>query len=178
MKYFTPDLLTRFGSDDDAVADAASAEWDRVHADYRNHLQAIRAELPRGVRHVLNRFNLHDARVSTLALDRELLSMTLQFNEARGAGAQLNYRLVAEPKIIRHPALAEDGTPLEWLYDELDLVREDSFVLCRQNILFTGGRELEIVFHSVGVKRYNKVLFPTWPLTAGGATGDLEVLLA
>src|SRR5436853_357764 len=99
MKYFTPDLLARFGSDDDAVADAASAEWEQVHATYLQHLQSIRAELPRRVRHLLDRFNLHDARVSTLAVDRELLSVTLQFGDARGGGVQLNYRLTAEPKI-------------------------------------------------------------------------------
>jgi hypothetical protein len=176
MKYFTPDLLARFGSDDDAVADAASVEWEQALAAYLQHLQAIRGELPRRVRHLLDRFNLHDARVSTLAIDRELLSVTLQFGNGRGRGVQLNYRLAAEPKITHHPVPGEETTPLEWLYDELALVKEESFVLYKHNILFTRGWELELVFHSLGVRRYRKVLFPGRQQPLGGLQGDLELL--
>ncbi len=34
MNHFTPDLLARFGSPDDEIADAASAEWEQVQARY------------------------------------------------------------------------------------------------------------------------------------------------
>jgi hypothetical protein len=43
MKYFTPDLLARFGSSDEAVADAAEKEWDGKQKEYRKYLQSISA---------------------------------------------------------------------------------------------------------------------------------------
>ena len=48
MKYMTPELLARFRSENDDIADAAAEEWDRQCEAYREHLKTIRASLSRG----------------------------------------------------------------------------------------------------------------------------------
>ena len=61
MKFFTPDLLLRFGSDDDEVADAAQADWEKSDIAYKKHLTKILPGLPRNVQHFVKHFCLHDA---------------------------------------------------------------------------------------------------------------------
>jgi hypothetical protein len=63
MNYYTLDLLRRFGSEDDDVADAAQAEYDEQSERYVKHLESIAAKLPARFREVQDRFYLHDARV-------------------------------------------------------------------------------------------------------------------
>jgi len=69
MKYFTPDLLARFRSLDDAVAEAASVEWQHQCEAYTKHLKEIRLDLSSGARRVLRRYQFHDAKVLTIASD-------------------------------------------------------------------------------------------------------------
>jgi hypothetical protein len=68
MKYMTPDLIARFRSEDDAVAEPAVEEWERRGEAYRTRLAAIAPTVPPGVRRLL-RYPLHDARVLAIAAD-------------------------------------------------------------------------------------------------------------
>jgi hypothetical protein len=54
MKYFTPDLIERLGSTDEAVAGAAHEEWEGALQRYESYLQSIDAELPKHIRNLAN----------------------------------------------------------------------------------------------------------------------------
>ena len=67
MKFFTHNLLARYGSDNDSVADAAHAEWENANRKYLQRLEQFRGVLPRGARSLLHKYCLHDARLLVLA---------------------------------------------------------------------------------------------------------------
>ena len=60
MNYFTPDLLERFGSEDDQVALAAQDELEQRSRQYAEHLKGILPKLPPRFREMQERFYLHD----------------------------------------------------------------------------------------------------------------------
>jgi hypothetical protein len=166
MKYFTPDLLLRFAATDDAIADAASEEWDRVHAKYVEHLEAIEPELPRSFRRLLRNVCLHDARVLTITVDEKpylsILLRPLKPRKPEDRFLEIRYHLLGKPQFARHAALAEEGSPYQrWLYDEVDVLKEDPFAVFTHSILLTGGVELRIRFSDVSVRR----LAWAWPTT-------------
>jgi hypothetical protein len=176
MKYFTPELMLRFGSDDEVVALAASEEWDRRQAIYRDHLKQLGPTLPRSVRGLLKRFYLHDAKVFTIALDdRSTLVVNLLLDGENNGGLQLTYRLVAPPTIHRHPEIAEPCTPPQWLYDEIDAAENEPGVFTH-NILLTNGSELELRFRNLTVKRFRKMLSLSGKLQPEESTRELELL--
>ena len=63
MKYYTPDLLARFGSEDLKVAKVARQELEKKSDEYVAHLDRIRPKLPRRFAELQERFYLHDARI-------------------------------------------------------------------------------------------------------------------
>jgi hypothetical protein len=175
MKRFTPDMILRYGSEDDAVALAASEEWERQQAAYVRHLKEIGPKLPRSLRSLLKRYYLHDAKVSTIALGgRSTFALTLQLDGRGNGGLQLTYRLTAPLQIHRHPEIVESGRPLEWLYDEVDLVNTEPATF-QHNILLTDGSELELRFRGFTVKRFPKMLSPC-AQQPEEATRELELL--
>jgi hypothetical protein len=126
MKYFTPDLMLRYASQDDAIVEAADEEWERQQEAYLNRLKQLDPLLPRSLRSLLKRYYLHDAKVSTLAMNEgSTFVVTLQLDGSGNGGLQLTYRLTAPLKIQRHPEIDEGATPLEWLYDEVELLKEE-----------------------------------------------------
>jgi hypothetical protein len=166
MKFFTPDLLIRFGSTDDAIADAASDEWEQVHAAYVTHLQRIRPDLPRGMRRLLRRYYLHDAKVLAVAADeKQFFSIFLELNKPQDKFLELKYRLVGNGKkpgfsLHRHSELAGESKPLGWwLYDELDVAGGD-LAAFTHTILFTGGIELRLAFFQFTCSRVNFFVRP------------------
>jgi hypothetical protein len=98
----------------------------------------------------------------------------LQLDGRDNGGLQLTYRLTAPLKIHRHPEIAEPGTPLEWLYDEIDLVEAEPGVV-QHNILLTKGMELELRFRNLSVKRFSKMLSPS-AQQPEDSTRELELL--
>src|SRR6266849_562695 len=78
MKYFTPELMARIGSPDDAVAKAAAAEWDQSLERYEQRLEQIRAEMPPHVREFKREF-------------RNLRSQTGVWERGRSARSSSNY---------------------------------------------------------------------------------------
>jgi hypothetical protein len=174
MKFFTPDLLARFGSADDATADAAHREWEQADGKYRKRLDRIRAKLPPAARELTRRFCLHDARLLTLGVrdDYRSLFLFLSLDTPDGEGLLLEYDLVKRPQILKHPSLSEPGTPLEWLYDEFGVGRGRGHPTFKHSILFTGGRELDLTFRGLRLRLFKKVLVPTT-----GESG-LDALLA
>jgi hypothetical protein len=174
MKFFTPDLLLRFGSLDDAIAHAAQEEWEEVNRKYLDHLEKIRPKLPRGVRSLLRNFCLHDAGLLALGLqqDHRELFLVLAFDGPDKRGLMLTYDLTSRPELIRHPSLSEEGTPIEWLYDELEVVKGGKQPVFAHSILFTGGRELRLTFRNLRLAVFERVLAPR-----EGSERDLDALL-
>jgi hypothetical protein len=168
VKYFTPDRLARFRSPDDAVADAASAEWEQACEAYAARVQEIRSSLTPAVRRLLRRYALHDAKVLTLAADEShRFSIFLELESpARPADKflELRYRLVGGARQgyewQTHPVLAGDGPPLGWwMYDEVDVDR-GPIPAMTHSILFTGGKELQLTFFALSC-RHLDFLFPS-----------------
>jgi hypothetical protein len=156
MKYMTPDLLAKFRSQDDDVADAAAAEWEKQCDAYKNHLKEIRNILSPGARRLLHR-NFHDAKVLTLATDDEMehCSIFLEFDDPDNPklkkSLELKYRLVSGGQgfaLTKHPAV-DDGKELGWwLYDEFDVTPGDVPIMTH-SILLTGGWEICLKFFRV-----------------------------
>jgi hypothetical protein len=63
MKFFTPDLIERFGSPDDRIALAAQEELEQRAVEYMRRFQQIEKSLPPRFRELQERYYLHDARV-------------------------------------------------------------------------------------------------------------------
>jgi hypothetical protein len=169
MKYMTPDLLARFRSPDDDVADAADSEWERQAKAYTQHLREIRKDLTGGVRRLL-RYNLHDAKVLTMAVDEvPHFSLFLELDEPGEPDGkkrlELRYRLVSSVKkslsITRHEALIGDGKPLAWwLYDEIDMLQGEVPALTH-SILLTGGYEIRLTFFGVSIRKLDFFSLPS-----------------
>ena len=61
MKFFTPQLMERFGSSDPEIADQADAQWEQAGDRYDAYLTQIEPDLREAIRHVQDNFSLHDA---------------------------------------------------------------------------------------------------------------------
>jgi hypothetical protein len=128
------------------------------------------------MRSLLRRYYLHDARICTMAIgDGLLFVITLRLDGEGNGWLQLTYRLVSAPTIHPHPEIAEGLAPLEWLYDEVDLVGTDPSTF-QHNILLTDGSELEVRFRGLTVKRFRKLLSPGTQQRSEDSTLERELL--
>jgi hypothetical protein len=100
MKYFTPELIARLASSDDAVVNAAEAEWDRRQQAYEEEIQRIEPELPEHVRE-FNNLLLHDARVESLVRRDGQLILVLRKDIPPRDLVIIAYTLAGEPVIDR-----------------------------------------------------------------------------
>jgi hypothetical protein len=176
MKFFTPELIDRFGSDDDRVALAAQTELEQSSEAYSRRLSEVASELPQRFQELLDRYYMHDARI----IDHSFLgngdSGSLEGSEARASISgwksaeraegrlisfwmvleldtpprellALQYRSVLVEGVDIHQALREDECPyFEWQYDEVELVDTGRGKEFRHSILFTNGLELRLRF--------------------------------
>jgi len=169
MKYMTPDLLAQFRSENDDIADAAAAEWDRQCEAYIAHLKEVRPSLSPGARRLLRHYNFHDAKMTALAADDvPHFSIFVELDDpAEPDGKknlELRYRLVGGPpqgfEVKKHEALVGDGRPFGWwLYDEFDVSTGDVPAMTH-SILFTGGYEIRLTFFSVSCRRLDFLSLP------------------
>jgi hypothetical protein len=169
MKYFTPERYQQLGNlDDEQAFLTAQQQWEEALTGYREQLQQIRKELPRGLRSLVESVYLHDARVLTMhQTDREFF-ITLQPPSDPERLVVLGYKLVEEPSVEQQVLPAERcREPIEWLYDELDLDRPQGprglpappgKPTVRHNILLSNGWEVKLRFRSAWVKRPLRVI--------------------
>jgi len=183
MKYFKLDLLTRCRSLDDDVAEAAAEEWEQAITDYRARIKAIRLRLPTGARRLFANFSLHDAKLLAILSGKRSPRFTLLVRlegtpSQPGDVLELDYLIVAGKHggiafRKHHPLPKKDGPGAAWiLYDEFDINEERAFFT--HSLLLTDGREMEIRFHHLQIRRLKKevILSPieiteeekTWPL--------------
>src|SRR4051794_9920291 len=145
MKYFTPELLERVASADDAVADAAHQEWERAIVRSNQHWRRIQAAFPEDVR----RFEqeavcLHDAQVLSMGAEGENFVAVLQMEPPGEKMVLLSFTLVEEPVIDPH-ALDGHGDDefVTWLYEEWDLGRRKR---CCFEVLLSNGWSVKLRF--------------------------------
>ncbi len=167
MRYFTPELIARLNSTDDAVVNAAEAEWDRRLEAYEEELRRIEPDLAEHIRE-FNNLLLHDARVESLARRDEQLIMVLRKDIPPRDLVILTYTLAGEP-VIDTEALPREtrSEVMEFDYDEFGVLHEGGQTLYIQSILFSNGWEVRLSFHDV---RFilAKPLYPPASLPAQG----------
>jgi hypothetical protein len=160
MKYFTRDLIERYGSPDEAVANAADAEWEAVLERYEQGLRSIEAELPEHIRQ-FTRLLLHDAVVWSIARQGDKLLMVLRKDIPPRDVVLLTYTLIEEPVIDREALSPEyRGQVMDFRYDEFELIREKARQTYAQSILFGNGWEIRLRFSDVQVS----LAEPVYPL--------------
>jgi hypothetical protein len=179
MIFYTPELLERFGSKDDDIADAAIDEVEQRADDYVRHGDAIESKLPPRLRDLLNQFYLHDARVISHPplmitdvdwLERALRSglplgwrvfgprehrlpsywIPLELDWPPREALVLQYRWVQIENAELHESLFDECPYLEWLHDEIELVQDGESTEFLHSILFTRGFELQLRFKDFG----------------------------
>jgi hypothetical protein len=160
MKLFSPNLIERLGSADEAVAAAAHEEWESVLERYEGYLQSIEPELPEHIR-AFNNLLLHDAIVWSIVRQGDQLIMVLRKDIPPRDVVILSYFLTEEP-VLDEQALpvGQRGPVMDFQYDEFELLREQGRNLYAQSILFGNGWEIQLRFSDVRVS----VARPVYPL--------------
>jgi hypothetical protein len=149
MKYFTRDLIERYGSQDEAIARAAEAEWEAALARYESYLQAIASDLPEHIRQ-FNDLLLHDAVIWSIARQGDKLLMVMRKDIPPRDVVLLSYTLIGEPVIDREALSPESrGTVMDYQYDEFDLVQEGTGKSYAQTIVFGNGYSISLRFSDV-----------------------------
>lgn len=174
MKFFTPDLLGRFGSKEDEVALAAQETLEKRSEEYLEHLKTIQGQLPERLRELLERFYLHDARLLSsvfpmlpdlpftihwaerMELDFVVkergpwpsLFLAIQVDTPPKEVLVLHYRSVVILEVNHNRPWQEERLPfLEWQHDEVDVVSEKAMTYTLHSILFSNGIELRLQFN-------------------------------
>src|SRR5713101_6544926 len=128
MKYLTLDKFIRLQASGAKVMDAADADWEKAVADYEQHLETIRPDLPPSIRHLLDDMNLHDAEVFLMGRQGSNFIIALRLETPPRDFRILTYCLL-DPPTIAPTDWPREHTRAHWLFDEIDLVRngEPSF---------------------------------------------------
>jgi hypothetical protein len=149
MRYFTPELIERFGALDDDIADAAQRAWDETSSRYREHLAGIRRHLPCQFRTLLDDYRLHDARVVLLGVvpheTSQLFRLKLISETAPEQPLMLTYVLAPDAE-TRLSGIADLARERYWLYDEVDIVGGVGSQTFSHTILLSDGMELVLHF--------------------------------
>ena len=155
MKYFTPELLKRYASKDEAISEAAGVQWERACKAYRKHLKEIQPQLPRPAQDFLQNCNLHDAQLITFGVGKgpDTLSLLFQLDGTEEC-LLLTYWLQRHQSEFTFPEADQGPLEVEWLYDELDVVKKGVF---KHSILMTGGVELDLAFSRLQLLPFRKL---------------------
>jgi hypothetical protein len=161
MKFFTPQLIQRFGSSDPEIAVQADPQWDEAADRYDAYLKEVRPQLPEGLRHLLDNYDLHDGVVFGMGQQQNHFIIVLQLDTPPQDFLILTYDLIAEPEIQRDvlPSKYRCAARVEWMYDE---VEPDADRRSAQSVLFSNGWEVRLRFRDVHVQ----LMHPVLPLCA------------
>jgi len=156
MQFFTPDLYTRFNSDDDDVADQANEDSEDAIRAYRARLADIQVRLTDQAMQLRN-LCLHDAELLSAAhvsnawagngtAGQDAITLTLRLDDnVYNLVYSLSARISESPPITGHPF---SPVCMLWMYDEVDLASEAGGAFVHR-ILWSDGRVVAIPFTSV-----------------------------
>jgi hypothetical protein len=175
MKYFTPDLVVRFGSKDDAVADAAEREWEEAGDRYVAYLDTIRPHLSAGLRAIDESYYLHDSLIRGMGQQGSTFSMILQLDTPPQSILTFTYDLV-EPPVITRDVLPQEqrttGDIVSWQYNEIEIIPGDP-PTWREALLLSNGWELALHFRDVQVQEAQAIL----PVPRNGVSAGVSFVL-
>src|SRR4051812_47260626 len=101
VRYFTPELIARGQTEDDELLDRHEEEWEKVGERYARYLEEVQTDFPTGLRRLLTRYYLHDARVHTLAQRDHFFLITLRLDTPPHSLLTFRYRLLCPAEINR-----------------------------------------------------------------------------
>jgi hypothetical protein len=161
MKFFTPQLMERFGSSDPDIAGQADTQWQEAGDRYDAYLTQIAPDLPEGVRHIQDNYVLHDAVVFGMGQQETHFIIILRLDAPPQDFLILTYDLISEPDIQREvlPSKHRCSARVEWMYDEVEPDAKKPSA-CAQSILFSNGWEVRLRYRDVHVQ----VMQPILPL--------------
>jgi hypothetical protein len=159
MKFFTPQLMERFGSSDPEISDQATAQWQATSDRYDAYLTQVEPDLPKGIRRIQDNYSLHDAVVFGMGQQESCFVIILRLGTPLQEFLILTYDLVMEPEIQRDvlPSKHRCAARVEWMYDEVEPDPEKPLA-CAQSILFSNGWEVRLRFRDVHVQQMQPVL--------------------
>jgi hypothetical protein len=168
MKYFTPELIVAYGSDDPAIWKNAEARWDAACAQYNTVLSSLKPSFPSGLRRLEESYSLHDAAIRSMGMREGSFVIVLQLDPPPQPLLTLSYDLAEEP-IIKQDVLpveyrSTDGH-IDWQYDEIEKAL-DQPPTWRQSILLSNGWEVVLHFRDVRIEEIQALI----PLPRGSAS--------
>jgi hypothetical protein len=160
MMFLTPELLIKFNSPDDEVADRADADWEEAITAYRTHLDRLRDHMSAAAQKLAD-LCLHDAEL--LAVDQQAepdfawplkglpLGPGFAIVSLRQDNEIVSLFYVLWDRIRKHEPNTTwpfSRSKTHWLYDEVDVapIQGGSFL---HRVLLSDGTVLEIPFVSV-----------------------------
>lgn len=162
MKYFTPELIVAYGSDDPAVWKEAEARWDAACEQYNTVLSSFKPSFPSGLRRIEENYSLHDAVIRSMGLREGSFVIVLQLDPPPQSLLTLSYDLVEQPIIKRDVLPAEyrstDGH-IDWQYDEIEKAL-DQPPTWHQSILLSNGWEVVLRFRDIRVEEMQALIPP------------------
>lgn len=162
MKYFTPELIVAYGSDDPATWKLAEARWNAALEQYSAVLTSLKPAFPPGLRRIEESYYLHDAVIRGMGRRDGSFVIMLQLDTPPQPLLTFTYDLVEEP-IIRHDVLPPEyhstGDQIDWQYDEIEKASEQPLTW-RQSILLSNGWEIALRFREIRIDEI-QALIPT-----------------
>jgi hypothetical protein len=160
MKYFTPDLLCRYGGDQPAVYQPAMEEWDQACKRYGSYIALIKGQMTPGLRQIEENYALHDAKVRAMGKQGLSFVITVQLDAPPHALVTFTLDLVDDPLVhegVLPTEMRSTGPVVEWQYDELELLpgQPSSW---SWSILFSNGWEVELHFRDVHVQELQALI--------------------
>jgi hypothetical protein len=161
MKFFTPELLRRTRSPDQAVWSAASEEWEVMLKDYSRHLKAIRPRMSDTTRAVLRLPTLHDGLLvgSLGQMKGPQIELLVRLEDRKGEPTR--FLLFRYQTATRHSKdsfseevhdIGAKGDVTKYkphiLYDEFDVDKRGAFT---HAILLSNGTEVRVRFRDLVV---------------------------
>jgi hypothetical protein len=168
MNYFTRELIEMGRSRDHVILSRQEELWDEACARYFDGLEAVKDQMPPGLKHVVDSYYLHDAVVQSMGQKGNTFLIVLQLDTPPRSLLAFTYDLVHQPQIDREalpPGLRGAGGVVEWRHDEIERVSGEPPTWA-QSILFSNGWEVKLHFRDVTVMEMASLL-PAVPVGPG-----------
>jgi hypothetical protein len=160
MKYFTPELIVAYGSDDPAAWKEAEARWDAACEQYNTTLALLKPAFPPGLRYLEDHYSLHDAVIRGMGRRAGSFLIMLQLDAPPQSLLTLTYDLVEGPIVTQDVLPAEyrsTGGHIDWQYDEIEEASQQP-PTWRQSILLSNGWEIVLHFRDLRVEEIEALI--------------------